>query len=215
MDIKIINVKDIIPVSSVGIDDSYSTPTLRITGSDFRFVDSVFINEKKSPEIVVLSKREMLVQVPDESDLEEGINNVRVIGSVYTGSRPVKLGYSLNNKKISGSSILVQRFLKILLTSPGTDIYSPEIGEGIQRIIGSNVVDESALSQAISKMIKRVDSTLTSIQKDTDPDTARLKQSEILYLSTTDKSTSVSVGIELTNQAGNTVLLETEVSNNA
>jgi hypothetical protein len=130
---------------------------VEVVGADFRAVDEVIINRVVSPDVFVASKTRLYAQVPD-SQLDQRILSVSVLSRRLTVSPRSILRFRLGKRpgKVVGILRLLQKFVKVLFTTPGTDVFNQQLGGGALKIIGelqsrnpSLPLDERLLSAKI------------------------------------------------------------------
>jgi hypothetical protein len=127
----------VIPLSSITVLPGMVPRTLSIIGQDFTSIDQVLINDIASPDIVILSKTKLLAQVPAQL-VNATLSSVTAVSNrLMIGPRSIiKFQIGTTPSKVSGILRLVQVFLKILLTTPGIDIFAPRIGGAATRDLG-------------------------------------------------------------------------------
>src|SRR4051812_35422480 len=105
-----------------------------VLGADFRSVDEVLINKIASPDVIVVNKTRLVAQVPD-SLLDQRVLSVTVLSRRLTVSAKSVLRFRIGSTpgKVTGILRLVQKFLKLLLTTPGSDIFNKQAGGGALR----------------------------------------------------------------------------------
>lgn len=131
IDLRVIEVRDILPVTSIEPLQDFEPRTVRVRGSDLANVHEIYINEEPSPDIVILSATEALAQVPTVL-ANTAIRTVTAISQRLTRTPRSTITFAIGNTPgyITGRDRLVQTFLKLLLQTPGTDAFSPNLGEG-------------------------------------------------------------------------------------
>ncbi len=105
---------------------------LDIIGEDFRSVDEVLINNIEAPDVLVISKNRLIAQLPDELQKTQDVSSVTVTSRRLTVSARSLLKFQVSDTpgRCSGILRLMQLFLKVLFTSPGSDIFSKRMGGG-------------------------------------------------------------------------------------
>jgi hypothetical protein len=138
VDLQICMPQESILLNSVRFTSMGGLNALRIQGSDFRSVDEVVINEMPSPDVVILSKTELIAQLPDSMQLASDVSSVTVLSRQFSVSPRSLIRFRVGNSpgKVRGILRLIQLFLKILLQTPGSDIFNPEAGGGGLKGIG-------------------------------------------------------------------------------
>jgi hypothetical protein len=178
-----------------------------VTGADFSAVDEVYINKVASPDVVVLSKNRLVAQVPD-SQISETLLSVTVLSRRLTlGPRSV-LRFRLGKRpgKVTGILRLVQKYLKILFTTPGTDIFNQKIGGGGLLTIGQTfgATDGSSIVNALVIAIDTTTKHVISLQSRNPslPLDERLLSAKILRAGFNKEEGAIDVAVEITSQAG-------------
>ena len=207
-DVQLVFPKQAVPLNSVRLISGFVPHSLDILGSDFGAVDSVLINDFPSPSIVVLSKNRLLAQVPPSMNAGGTISSVVVISSQLTVTPKSLLTFELGttSRKTSGILRLVQLFLKILLTTPGKDIYSPRIGGGAMRNIGNSFGREEG-GGVVSDFIVAVAATQKQIvaiqtRNPTIPRDEKLLSARVLQADFNQAEAALLMSIDITSQAG-------------
>lgn len=164
MTLEVIKFRDVIRVSSiVGFVRDIPKPTIEIEGEDFTSVESVQINDTLSPGVVVLSRTRLIAEVPGSIDR---IRSISVLSADFTYTAEAsRISFRLGNKtkKVTGLLALVQLFTKWLLQSPGSDIFNPERGGGLQRLVGQSL-STNRLDPLLATITRSVDTTARQIR---------------------------------------------------
>lgn len=181
--------------------------TLRISGDDFRAVDEVLMNEVPSPSFIVLSKNELLAEVP-AAVVGGSVTSISVLSKnlILTQRSFIKFRLEAVPGKVRGILRLMQFFLRLLLQTPGSDIFAPKLGGGALAHLGQSIsVDEG--SDIVSSFIISVDNTksqLVQIQASNQsiPPNERLVNAQVLSAGFNKNETALIVSVQLTSQAG-------------
>lgn len=155
--------QQIIKVSSVSLLPEAEVPTLLIVGDDFSAVDEVLLNDITSTEVVILSPTHLTAVMPVEVRGMSVVNVVVVSYQyVYTQKSIISFQSGRTNRKVSGMNRLVQLFLKVLLTTPGSDIFKPGLGGGALRNLGQTFSKDNA-GGIVGDFIIAVDNTTKQV----------------------------------------------------
>jgi phage baseplate assembly protein W len=140
IDIKILTIKDLLPINKVEFASRVVPLSVVIQGERLDQASSVFINDIEAPEFAVLSKSRLLVQIPTSERLSL-LRKVAVIATVPAVNRRSLLHFEIGDsvKGISGLGKLVQAYCKQLIQTPGTDRFRPNEGGGLLKLVGRNV----------------------------------------------------------------------------
>jgi len=187
-----------------------------INGADFRSVDEVLINRVASPDVVVLSKTRLLAQVPD-SMLSQEILTVNVLSRRLTVTSRSVLRFRISKTpgKVSGILRLTQKYLKILFTTPGSDIFNRSTGTGAMKAVGStgsagngdDIVQNLVVAiDTATRQIISIQSRNSSLPRD-----ERLLSAKVIRASFNKNEGAVDVAVEITSQAGRSATANLEL----
>jgi len=208
VDLQVVFPQMVISLSKIRTVRSDRIPrTLEIVGEDFSSVDEVLINDHPSPDVVVVSNTKLWAQVPDQLRLHR-ITSVTVLSNtlVLNNKSLIRFRIGPTPGKIRGILRLVQLFLKLLFTTPGSDIFSPSSGGGALQQIGRTFGKDQGGS-IVSNFIISVDNTKRQIvaiqgrQPRLPPD-ERLLTARVLSVGFNRNEAALLATIEITSQAG-------------
>jgi len=201
--IQLIRLLDVLKVNAVRNAPGVVPRSLIITGDDFSSVERVLINGDSSPDFVVYSRTELAAQVPDQL-VDALITDVAVLSSglTFTEKSLVEFTFGTRPKKVRGILRLMQTFLRILLRTPGSNIFHRRSGGGLTLRVGDNITSRTAADVAIA--INTTRQYLIGVQtaERSIPPSERLLSAEILGLSADRQNTQVAVTVVLTSHAG-------------
>ena len=208
IDLQCVFPQTIIPLTKVKILASAALPrSLDITGKDFTSVAQVLINDVASPSVVVLSKTRLIAQVPLLL-ANSTLTSVTVVSNQLTVSPRslIKFEIPMVPSKVSGILRLMQVFLKILLTTPGRDIFAPRVGGNALAPLAMSYSEDSA-GGIISSIILSVTQTQRQIitiqaQDPTIPPAERLLSAAVTNAEFNREEGALIASINLISQAG-------------
>lgn len=182
--------------------------TLDITGKGFNDVSAVRINGVNSPEFIVLSPTRVLAQIPN-SQRSAALDSVVVLTSRVGTTPTTMLSFEActAGRMATGLVRLVQVFVKLLLTTPGSDLYRRNIGGGLYRLVGSVTSKDGASVRAKASIaVTNTSNQLTAIQTGDVRLSAeeRLQSATLLSLSFDPDSSTLALRIRLQSMAGST-----------
>ena len=204
-DYQVIVYRDSSPISSVGLLDQAPIPTLDVRGNGFSEATVVQVNSKASPEFIVLSPSRLLAQVPT-SEIGKRLSSLVVLSATSQQTRNSSIEFTASAGRFvaEGRVKLVQTFLKILLTTPGTDIFYPWLGGGLQSIIGVASTETSVRARA-SRSIRETMTQMTRIQAtSTAPKAEKLASARLQTLTYSQANAELALKVSLTSQEGRT-----------
>lgn len=189
---------------------------LSVMGVDFTAVEEVQINGVASPDVIIVAPNRLIAQVPD-SLVAATLTSVTVLSRrlVLTPRSLLRFRIAPSAGRVHGILRLVQLYMKILFTTPGTDIFFPNLGGGVLRNLGAtfgadqagDIVSNLAISVATTnRQIVALQSRDQRIPRDERLLAARLVSANF------DRAQAALLGtIELQSQAGRSALANLEM----
>lgn len=207
VDFQCIFPQQVVPLNAVRILPGVNPRSVDVIGSDFRSVDEVLINDLPSKDVVIVSKTRLLAQVPDVLK-NDTLTSITVTSTKLTVTSKSLIKFRIGNtpSKVSGILRLVQVFLKILFTTPGTDIFSPRVGGNALKDIGltfgkgqgGSIVSDFVIAVGnTQRQIQAIQARDPSIPRD-----ERLLASTVTQAGYNRAEAALIVSVELTSQAG-------------
>jgi hypothetical protein len=126
---------------------------LHLTGARFDKTVGVYVNKKSQP-FVIRDSRTVLCSIPSET---MSIDDIEVITTAKKISRTSLFSYLFSDNMTSteGEFKLVQQFVKVLLTTPGSDVFNKDLGGNLQNWVGQNTPVNNPQS-LVAKTVLRV-----------------------------------------------------------
>jgi hypothetical protein len=138
IDFQIVNAQTLLPVQSVAPIRGFLPFSVVILGTNLDRTTQVLFNNVEAPSFIVMSKTRLIAQIP-VSQVGQPFKSIQVLGdSLLSTSGSALLSLLLTNppREVSGLSRLVQSWVMIFLTTPGSDVFNPQSGGGGAAIIG-------------------------------------------------------------------------------
>lgn len=222
IDIQVVEVRDVLPISAVYVAEGVDPPTLVVDGRDFNSVHRVFINNVEASSVVVISSTRLTAEIPFE--LVVNITSVTAVSNRLTSTERSKITFGISDqpKAVQGIERLIQKFLKILLQGTNRDIWSPSIGGGLLDMVGktfgkgSGGVTAAASSTLAADMqiaVDRARSQLIAIQANSPVtnSTERLLYARLLESQFLPHEMAMYGRIELASHAGQSAVVRLQV----
>jgi hypothetical protein len=209
VDLQVVFPQEVVELTSVRTLPG--TPrAIDVLGKDFRSIDEVRINDLVSPRVVVVSRTRLLADVPE---IVGGVIESVMVTSRQLTVTPrslIKLKIGRVASKVSGILRLVQVFLKILLTTPGTDIFSQQIGGDALKNLGATF-SKSQSGAIVSDFVIAVQTTVRQIiaiqgRDPAIPRDERLLAARVMSASYSHQELGLFVSVEINSQAGQAAL---------
>jgi len=175
------------------------------------------IRDRKSPDVMILSKTELIAQLPDSLQVNTNVQSVNVLSRTLTITPKSVLRFRIGDTpgRVSGLTRLLQLFVKILLTNPGSDIFNPNLGGGALKNVGVSFgIDQGTNIRAdfiisVGRTVRQViaiQSRNSSIPRD-----ERLLTANVVGVTFNREAASLFVSIEVLSQDGNATRVNLEV----
>lgn len=161
-DIKVITARAILPIQQVVPVRGFSPVSVLAMGDFLDKTSEVFYNGTQVDQYLIQSVNRLLIRVPD-SQLGRPLTSIVVYSNVPTASSDASLAFGVQSplKTASGIDRMVQSFLMVLMTTPGSDIFSKSSGGGLRSLVGrSNVSKASNVSSDIALAVERTKSEI-------------------------------------------------------
>jgi hypothetical protein len=162
---EVIKFRDLIRVTDLprfvpGTDE----PTMEVLGEDFSSIEKILINGERATDYIVVNKSTLWVVIPESA--RHDLRSIEVVSNDFTVTAAAsKMTFELGDtpKKISGLLSLTQLYTKWLLQSPGSDIFNPSRGGGLQDLVGQ-LISLSKMDHILSSITRSVAHTTEQIR---------------------------------------------------
>lgn len=206
-DVKIIAIKDFLPITQVRAVPGLTPKSLEIQGTQFLQATEVEINGLVAPELMILSDTKLLAQVPNGQQ-DSIINSIAVFAEKPSPTRSSIFLFEVGSsfKSLTGIERLVQMFVKIALQTPGTDKFRPTIGGGLLALAGQNVTKDaqSSLSASAVSAISRTRDQIIALQNRVPriPPDERLLTADVQGAGFDTNTTTLALRVAISAQSG-------------
>lgn len=207
IDFQVVRLNDVLPVTGIERVPGVRPRTVRLHGRDFRNVETVYLNGSVSPEFVVLSQSEIIAQVPADQ-LQLAIQEAYVLSTrlTFTKQSIVEMSVGTRPQTVSGTLLLVQTFIRMLLRTPGSNVFHRQLGGGLYRavgrVIGSNARDRvgAEAAVAVARTRQMIISTQTPDRRI--PPEERLLSADIIGLEIVPRQGELHMSVRVDSHAG-------------
>ena len=167
MDLQVIYLRDVLPLTAADNVPGLTPRTLELRGPDFSSVAYILINDVDSPSFVVPDSTKIYAQVPEAIE-NDSIHSISVVSGKFTRTDASRVLFGLTDRPrlISGVERMVQAFLMLLMTTPGTDAWTPKRGGGLQKILGGHFSrrDTGSVVAEFSVAVNRTKTQMIAVQ---------------------------------------------------
>ena len=182
---------------------------LELRGTGFMDVADVLINGYRSPMFIVESSTRIFAEVPSQvrGDIVTDLR-VLLLAAAAGQESGVVLSVGGGQGYVSGPARLMQTVIKVLLTTPGTNVFAPTLGGGLMRLMGVPFNAPNSLEVQVRQAISDTENQLLAVQSRSAgriPDSERLRDIQVLSVDADIDSSSLRVRIAVTAQDGSRV----------
>lgn len=207
-DLRVVQAQSILKVYSVAPIRGFLPLSVIVLGEHLDVTSQVFYNDIIAPEFVAQSSNRLIVRVPS-SQIGQAFRSLRAYSGVNLVTQSAILSLKVGNplSTVEGLDRLIQQWMIVFYTTPGSDIFDPQSGGGGRAIVGRNT-DKfgKGVSADLALAIDRTQKELLRLQALTPsvPLSERLLSTQLLALSFDSSNATLSARIALTNMLGNT-----------
>jgi|SaaInlV_200m_DNA_6_1039755.scaffolds.fasta_scaffold01637_6 hypothetical protein len=174
---------------------------LDIRGLNFRDITGVIVNGVRSPVFVTVSPTRILADIP-AGEVGVIIRSVAVLTANVSGSKAsiVSFEAAVSAQQLGDSGLLVQRFLKVLLTTQGSDIFAPQAGGNLLALIGEISESERQNVEALAMLyVQQAEEVMITSQARNPqlPDSAKLGRVTVLRASYSPQETALDIRLRI------------------
>lgn len=165
-DIRIVSARHLLKVHSIAPIRGFLPPSIVVLGYELDKASEVFYNEIQTTEFIIQSSSRLVVRIPEPA-VGKDFTSIKVLSSVQASKKNAEISFKLNNplQSVSGIDRLIQSWLLVFLTTPGSDVFDKQSGGGAQSLIGKTT-DRSGkgVSADLALAIERTNSQIIKKQ---------------------------------------------------
>lgn len=217
VDLQTVFPQDVIAVTKSSFSTLNGALALSILGDDFRAVDEVHVNDLTCPDFLVMSRTKLVAQLPDNLQESPTISTIVVLSRTLMATAKSLLRFRIGDTPgaVSGVMRLLQLFVKLLLSNPGTDIFNKTTGGGALRNVGASfgAGDAQAIKADFVIAVDRVARHIVGLQSRNGalPRDERLLSARLTGATFSRATGSLFVNIEVLSQLGTSARVNLEL----
>lgn len=209
-DFPLISLSHLANVDDIDFFGSRGSISLDVKGRDFTGTSAVLINGYRSPTFVILSDSRLLADIPT-SEIAKPIKTLNVLKDSLAGAESQSAVVSFEAvstlPSVSSDSLLVQRVLKRLFTTQGSDIFSPNYGGNLLSLIGGVSQNSESLAAYARIYIRETVSAMIQEQSASSaPQEEKVQSVQVLSASYSRTHTSLDLRLAIVSMAGRRVV---------
>jgi hypothetical protein len=156
-DLRLVSAKSLLAISTVSPIRGFLPPSVIVSGKDLYRATEVEYNDVLVTEFIVAERDRLIVRVP-ESQVGKDLRTITALApiSVTRTDALLRIGVTTPIQAISGVERLVQAWIILFFSTPGSDIFDRSGGGGAIGIIGkatdrSHKSAAAAMAMAVDK----------------------------------------------------------------
>jgi hypothetical protein len=205
-DFRIAQAKSILTVTSVAPVRGFYPPSVVAVGKNLNTTNQVFYNGVEATDFMISSSTRILVKLPP-SQVGKAFTDIKVLSNtpVSTQDAFISLGLDRPAKTLQGLDRLIQAWLMLFMTTPGSDLFDPTQGGGVRGILGRNTDGQgNGIAADLAQAIERTNSQLLALQAQNRriPPSERLLSASLTSISFDDQTSSLYAQVQLVNALG-------------
>lgn len=205
-DFRVIQTKAALPISSSAPIREFSPPSVIIMGDKFNYAEEVFYNGAPVEEFVISTPSRIIARIPD-SQLGLPMLSLAVLTTVPTANADsiLSMGLPRLSRSATGLDRLVQSWMLIFLTTPGSDIFDLSTGGGARDLIGKTSSSSGASASAeLSLAVSRTREQLLKMQAQNPriPPDERLLSASLSSVRFDEATTTLTAVVDLVSMVG-------------
>lgn len=208
-DFRVIRTRSLLTVSAIAPIRGFLPVSILATGKELGQASEIFYNGAFVEEFVVDAPDRLIIRVPS-SQVGKNLQELRVYSDTPRPGESVGISLEIVGplRRIEGIERLVQTWLLVFFTTPGSSIFHPGSGGGARKIIGrtsstsegSRTADLAMAVETTQSEVLRRQSTNRQI-----PPSERLLSSKLESVFFDPTTTSISGRVSLRNMLGENV----------
>lgn len=168
-DFRVVTAKVFLKVHRVVPVRGFLPVSVMVLGEKFDRASEVTYNGVQATQFIIQAPNRMVVRVPD-SQIKQPFTEIAVLSDVAVAQQDAAVSMAVPRplKTIEGIERLVQSWLLIFMTTPGSDIFNVNSGGGARSIIGrSTDRDHTNVSASLALAIERTKNEMLRSQAKT------------------------------------------------
>ncbi|MBU0630991.1 MAG: hypothetical protein KKC80_08820 [Candidatus Margulisbacteria bacterium] len=155
MTLRVVHLRRLLDLSSVREVPGVSPRTIEITGNRMDLTTRVEVNGVDMPDFAAVDPDRLIVTLP--ARMRSRVQSVAVLSNALDPGGSSKAYYDLGLRPVvtEGKYRVLQRFIKKLLTSPGSNVWNKSDGGGLRQLMVTNIDprNASAISGEVSSKV--------------------------------------------------------------
>jgi hypothetical protein len=205
-DFNIVAARVLLNIHSIAPVRGFVPPSIVVLGDKMNLAQEVYYNGVRASEFVVSAANRLVVRIPD-SQVGKDFTGIQVSSTVSITRASAALSFELIQPlhQVEGIERLIQSWMMVFFTTPGSDVFDMKSGGGARSIIGKNTNTQGkGVSADLALAIDRTQTELIRLQSKNSkiPLSEKLLSATLGAMSFDDKTTTLLATVELKNMLG-------------
>ena len=205
-DFRVVQTKTSLPITSLAPIRKFEPPSIIVLGDKFQFAEEILYNGVPVDEYVISTPNRIIARIPD-SQLGLPLLSVSILTTIPSAGNDslLSLGLPKLSRSVSGLDKLVQDWMLLFFTTPGSDIFDPSLGGGARQIIGKPTYGGGTSASAeLSMAVSRTQEQLLRIQAQNPrmPPDERLLSASLISVRFDEHTTTLTAVVDIRNMVG-------------
>jgi hypothetical protein len=210
-DLRVVTAKVALTVTSVSPIRGFLPPSVMVLGDRLNLATEILYNQVVVDEYIIQSPNRIVARIPP-SQVGYPLTDFSVLCPVPLAKQDalVTLGIRKPIKTVEGIDRLVQNWILVFLSTPGSDIFNPTSGGGAMSMIGKN--DQTVDGGITANMATAVMATKSQILKaqatnSRIPPSERLLSCSLVTVKFNRATTTLSAVVDIKNVLGGSAVV--------
>lgn len=203
-DFKVVRAQALLKFSTIAPIRQFEPPSILVMGEKLDRAAEVIYNGFSAPEFFISSPNRLIVRIP-KSQIGKDIRDLRILSNVELTREDATLSLELTKppKTVSGMSRLIQAFVLVFLSTPGSDIFNKSSGGGARSVIGRTGGSKGAAAD-LALAVDRTKAQLIQAQAGNPriPPEERLLSATLSSVQFDEQTTTLLAEVDLRNALG-------------
>ena len=205
-DFSIVSARVLLRAHSVAPIRGFIPPSVIVLGDKMDLAQEVFFNDIKVSEFVVSASNRLVVRIPD-TQVGKEFRNIQIFSSANLAKMSAVLAFGLVQpwKQVEGLERLIQSWMMVFFTTPGSDVFDPGSGGGVRSIIGKNTdAHGKGISADLALAIEKTQTELRKLQSKNSriPLSEKLLSASLTSMNFDSTSSTLQARVALKNMLG-------------
>lgn len=205
-DFSIVSAKVILRTTSVSPIRGFLPLSVIVLGEKLDLTKEVFYNGVLAEEFIIASASRLIVRVP-LSQVGQQLTSIQATSTVAVSKSSANVVIELSRPihTVAGMDRLIQSWMMIFLSNPGSDVFTPQSGGGARSLIGrSTDMKSKSVAADLALAIEKTGSEIKKLQAQNKrvPLDERLLSGDLETLSFDEATTVLSATVSIKNMIG-------------